>query len=216
MQNDGTEQNDGTMRTLDETGKACPAPVIDTKRALEAAAAGTAVQVLVDNTIAVENLAKFAARKGYGFTEGHREPGRFHVVLTKPKGETATPGPAPSTAPQAGIAAQRRLVVVSSQTMGNGDEKLGATLLKGFIYALTEQEQRPDAIVFYNGGAHLTVEGSESLSDLRRLADDGVEILTCGTCLDHYQLTDQLAVGGVTNMYTIAEMTMGADVVFKP
>ena len=92
----------------------------------------------------------------------------------------------------------------------------GATLLKGFLYALTEQDIWPDTVLFYNGGAFLSTAGSESLDDLRTLEDGGVEILTCGTCLNHYGLADKLAVGGVTNMYTIVELLLAADSVIKP
>ena len=74
----------------------------------------------------------------------------------------------------------------------------------------------PAPVLFYNGGAHLTCEGSDSLEDLRTLEAQGVEILTCGTCLDFYRLKEQLAVGGVTNMYDIVEKQMEADLVLRP
>lgn len=197
------------MESLDMTGQACPIPVITTKKLLEASAPGTAVEVTVDNPTAVENLAKFASQRGYGFERSGSQDGRFAVVLTSSPSPEATPTPTP--------AGRKKLVVaVSSRTMGEGDERLGATLLKGFLYALTESSNWPDAVLFYNGGAHLTVEGSESLDDLRTLADAGVEILTCGTCLNHYGLSEKLAVGGVTNMYSIVELLASADSVIKP
>ncbi len=201
------------METLDHTGKSCPIPVIETKKVLEAAAPGTSVEVIVDNPTAVENLAKFAEQRGYGFTRGDQQPADFHVVLTKPDAPGAAPGPASAAA-----AGRRpvKVVAVSSPTMGDGDDRLGATLLRGFLYALTEQDAWPDTVLFYNGGAYLTTTGSDSIDDLRRLEDAGVEILTCGTCLNHYGLAENLAVGGVTNMYTIVELLMTADVVIKP
>ena len=88
--------------------------------------------------------------------------------------------------------------------------------MKGFIFALTQQEHLPSAILFYNGGARLTCEDSASLEDLKNLASLGVEILTCGTCLNHYGLTDKLAVGDVTNMYVITEKQMQADLILRP
>lgn len=71
-------------------------------------------------------------------------------------------------------------------------------------------------MLFYNGGAALTCEGSPMLGDLRALEAEGVEILTCGTCLNFYGLTERLAVGGVTNMYVIAEKLLHAGNVVKP
>ena len=100
--------------------------------------------------------------------------------------------------------------------MGRGSDELGRVLLKGFLYALAHQPELPQTILFYNGGAHLTVQGSDSLEDLQDMAARGVEILTCGTCLNHYGLTEQLAVGGVTNMYDIVEKLTHADLVVKP
>mgnify|MGYP000470503497 CR=1 FL=1 len=97
------------------------------------------------------------------------------------------------------------VVVIANDKMGEGSEELGKTLLKAFTFALTQQDNLPKTILFYNGGASLTCEGSPMLEDLKTLEAEGVEILTCGTCLNFYGLTEKLAVGGVTNMYVIAE-----------
>ena len=88
--------------------------------------------------------------------------------------------------------------------------------MKGFLFAIGQLPELPKAILFYNGGAHLTCRGSDSLEDLKSLEAQGVEILTCGTCLNHYGLTEELAVGGVTNMYSIVEKLAGAGKVVKP
>ena len=108
------------------------------------------------------------------------------------------------------------VVVISADHMGEGDEELGKILIKGFIYALTEQDVLPQTILFYNGGAKLTCEESPTLEDLKSLEAQGVEILTCGTCLNHYGLTDKLQVGSVTNMYVIAEKMTQAGNIVKP
>ena len=100
--------------------------------------------------------------------------------------------------------------------MGDGSEELGKTLLKAFVFALPQQDKLPKTILFYNGGAALTCEGSAMLEDLKALEAQGVEILTCGTCLNFYGLTEKLAVGSVTNMYTIAEKLTQAGNVVKP
>jgi len=107
-------------------------------------------------------------------------------------------------------------VAISAAVMGEGSEELGKTLLKAFVFALTQQDKLPKTILFYNGGAALTCEGSAMLEDLKALEAQGVEILTCGTCLNFYGLTEKLAVGSVTNMYTIAEKLTQAGNVVKP
>jgi len=100
--------------------------------------------------------------------------------------------------------------------MGEGSDELGKILLKGFLYALGQQETLPKTILFYNGGAAMTCEGSPSLEDLTSLQALGVEILTCGTCLNFYGLTDKLKVGEVTNMYAITEKMSQADLIVRP
>ena len=60
------------------------------------------------------------------------------------------------------------------------------------------------------------MEGSESLEDLKVLEEQGVEIMTCGTCLDYYGIRDRLAIGGVTNMYSIVETLQNAMSVIRP
>ena len=98
---------------------------------------------------------------------------------------------------------------------GSSDE-LGKLLMKSFLFAVGQLPQLPKTMLFYNGGAKLTVKGSASLEDLKSLEAQGVEILTCGTCLNFYGLADQLAVGGVTNMYSIVETLANAGKVIKP
>ena len=102
---------------------------------------------------------------------------------------------------------------VPSQFMGRGDsEELGGILVRSFFHTLGEIEPQPDTIVFFNSGVKLVVDGSEVLEDLQALSKRGVELLACGTCLGHYHLKEEeVAVGEVSNMYTIAETLLGAD-----
>ena len=101
---------------------------------------------------------------------------------------------------------QGSVVLVGADSLGRGSEELGHKLLGGLIYAFAHQDPLPKTMVFFNGGARLTCEASESLEDVRDLESKGCEILTCGTCLDFYGIRDQLGVGGVTNLYRIAEI----------
>lgn len=206
------------MVKLDARGKACPLPVIETKKAIEALTEADTVTVLVDNEIAVQNLQKLATQKQLPATSEQLEPQVFQVTITVPAGQGQTAAEAPvvcedcAPAP-AGVGT---VVVVSSDKMGTGGEELGKLLMKGFLFALTKLDVLPKTVLFYNSGAFLTCEGSESLEDLRALEAEGVEILTCGTCLNFYHLTEKLAVGSVTNMYTIVETQMNAAKVIQP
>ena len=100
--------------------------------------------------------------------------------------------------------------------MGTGEAKLGTSLMKAFVFALTKQDQLPDTILCYNTGAYLTCEGADTLEDMKLLAAEGVSIFTCGTCLDFYGLKEKLAVGSVTNMYDIVERMESAAQIIKP
>lgn len=196
-------------------GDACPIPVVKTKNAIKELQGSGQIEVWVDNEIAVQNLMKMAQQKGYGVSSTKLEEGKFQVLLTV--GDAAA---VEESAPQAEEchvdARSSKLVAITSETMGEGDPVLGKLLMKGFIFALTQQDVLPQTILFYNGGAHLTCAGSPALEDLRSLEAQGVEILTCGTCLNHYGLAEQLQVGGVTNMYVICEKMLQASSVIKP
>lgn len=108
------------------------------------------------------------------------------------------------------------VVVISSDKMGRGNDELGKVLIKGCIFAITQLDELPKKMIFYNGGAKITCEGSDSLEDLKNLESQGVEIVTCGTCLDYYGMKDKLAVGTVTNMYDIVESMNHAGKIVKP
>jgi selenium metabolism protein YedF len=153
-----------------------------------------------------------ANQKGYEISSEKTGDNEYTVILTVGDAPEETEEEAVCTPDMRGDT----VVVISGDTMGDGDRELGETLLKGFIFALSKQEKLPSAMIFYNRGAFLTTEGSDSLEDLKSMEAMGVEILTCGTCLNHYGIAEKLCVGSVTNMYVIAEKMTGASKVVKP
>ena len=210
------------MIVLDERGKACPLPVVETKKALEAAASGEPARVLVDNEIAVQNLRKLADHKGWSFCWEKRGGGDFQAWITREAGESLSEEKQRETeepeCPDCRTEGIRPglTAVISSEAMGQGDDRLGKILMKSFLFALTQQDILPETVLLYNGGAFLSCEGSESLEDLKKLEELGVEILTCGTCLDFYGLKEKLAVGGISNMYEIVEKQCRAHTILRP
>jgi len=102
------------------------------------------------------------------------------------------------------------VVAISSNTMGRGDDELGQVLLRNFLHTLGEVTPRPDLLILFNSGVMLAVEGSPALDDLRALADQGVQVLLCGTCLGHFDLKEKVVVGEISNMYTISETMLRA------
>lgn len=200
------------MIQIDARGDVCPLPVVKAKKAIADLHGAGQVEVLVDNEIAVQNLTKMAQQKGFGSTAEKRAEREYRVVFTV--GEAAPASEEPKTCTP--DARTDTVVAIGSDKMGVGSDELGKTLMKAFVFALTQQDTLPKTILFYNGGASLTCAGSPMLEDLKALEAQGVEILTCGTCLNFYGLTEKLAVGGVTNMYVIAEKMLGAGNVVKP
>ena len=205
-------------KTVNAIGDACPIPVVKTKNAIkEMGSEGGSVETLVDNEIAVQNLTKMANQKGYPVHSEKLEQNKYRVVMTI--GETAAEEITEEKDEAVCIPDRRTdntVVVISSSCMGEGDDALGAVLMKGFLYAISQQDELPATILFYNGGAKLTCEDAPTLEDLKSMEAQGVEILTCGTCLNHYGLTEKLQVGTVTNMYVIAEKMTQASRIVKP
>ena len=196
---------------VNAVGDQCPIPVVKATKALaEVTEAGT-VEVQVDNEIAIQNLTRLADSKGLKSKSEKLGDKLFSITME-------VTGPVAADGSEAVCVPDSRgdfIVAVDSDVMGRGSDELGATLMKGFIYAVSQLEKLPRAMLFYNGGAKLTVEGAVSVEDLKNMEAQGVEILTCGTCLNFYGLTDKLAVGSVTNMYTIVEKLSSARVI-KP
>ena len=202
-------------KIIDCKGMACPLPVVNAKKAAEELKAGDVLTVLVDNEIAVQNLTRFAEHKGFGVSAEKKADKEYAVIMTV----SGTAAEETGEEEIACVMDSRRkgmLVVLSANVMGTGDPKLGTSLMKAFVFALTKQDQLPDTILCYNSGAYLTCEGADTLEDLKLLKGEGVTILTCGTCLDFYGLKEKLAVGGVTNMYDIVERMENAAQIIKP
>ena len=205
------------MIKVNAIGDACPIPVVKTLNAIKELKGADVIETMVDNETAVQNLIRMADKKGCKVNAEKISDNEFKVTIEVGEAALATPVDTDNVVcelPKSGK--KNTVVVISSKAMGHGGDELGTALMKGFIFALSQQETLPTTILFYNGGANIPVEGSVSLEDLKNMEAQGVEILTCGTCLNFYGLTEKLAVGEVTNMYTIVEKMTGADLIIKP
>lgn len=194
------------MKVIDCRKMPCPAPVIAAKRALEESV-GEKLQILVDPGAPRENVSRFATGRGYVVQETPFEDG---FALTIEGGNPVPADQATTSAPT-----QKTAMLITSDRLGNGADELGRLLMKNFIITLLDLERLPDRMLFVNSGALLTTEGSEVLEALDALGNKGVEILTCGVCLDFYHRKDKLMAGSVTNMLTIAESLMEAGTVIR-
>ena len=192
------EGGTGVTKIVDARGLACPQPVVLTKKALEEV---DQLTTIVDNATARENVSRLARKENCEVEVEEKVEGIF-LHLTKTGSKETDLAAVPMAGPT--------VVVVGGDCMGRGSEELGDILVRSFMHTLNEAEPRPDKLIFFNSGVKLTVEGSEVLEDVKALEEGGAEILVCGTCLDYFKLKEKIAVGEVSNMYTIAETLLGA------
>lgn len=186
------------MKTVDARGRACPEPVILTRKAL---AEVSELLVIVDNDTAQMNVRRMAEKSGHRVETEQKADG-IYLHITQATGSAT----AEETQHVSNI-----VVLVASDSMGRGEAELGQILVRGFLHTLNEVEPLPATLVFINSGVKLVAEGSPVVDDLRAQCDKGVEVLACGTCLNYYALKDKVAVGQVSNMYSIAEALLRAD-----
>lgn len=177
---------------INALGQACPLPVIKAKQAINEHP-GEEIIILVDNEAATENLKKLSGNMGMTSEVKEESPNVYRVKIS-------------GTREVNSVSSDGYVIVLASNEMGGGDADFGKKLLEGFIYAITEQDELPKAILLYNSGVYMATENLKSIEDLTILAGKGVEVLSCGLCLDFYGLKEKLAVGEITNMYRICEL----------
>ncbi|MDB8805739.1 MULTISPECIES: sulfurtransferase-like selenium metabolism protein YedF [unclassified Romboutsia] len=182
---------------IDARGLACPKPVINTKKELDKLENGV-IRVTVDNTMAKENIIKLSKSSNCESSVLREEEDLIVVEITK--GENV------KIEEDTKVDLDNKCIFISSDKMGQGNDELGEVLIKGYIYTLTETKPYPKHIVFVNSGVKLTTVNEATVENLKILENNGVEILSCGTCLDYYNLKESLKVGTVTNMYNIVEV----------
>lgn len=198
---------------LDCRGLACPQPVIKAKELLDSLAQGT-VEVLVDNEAAQSNLERFGKGQGYG-VEIRASGETRHITISK----GSHGGPAKDLAPEdyrCDLPTTGLVIVVPADTMGRGNDALGGVLMRAYIKTLKHLNPLPAKIFFYNAGVKITATESDLIAPLKELADQGVEIYSCGTCLDFFNLKDTLLVGKPSNMFEIMDAMAQASKVVSP
>lgn len=192
----------GVRKELDVRGIACPGPVIETKKALESLESGI-IEVVVDNQVSAANVEKLAKGLGYPVLIEQKD-GLYQLTITK--GQVESRDLIIEETDETEI-----VLFIGNHLIGNGDETLGKLLLKNFLYALTESNPKPKKILLMNSGVKIAIQGAEALGNLQNLANQGAEVLVCGTCLDYYQIKEQLQVGRISNMYDISEAMLQAQ-----
>lgn len=194
------------MNTIDTRGLLCPTPLIMTKRAITASNVGDRIEVLSDNDTAKCNLLDYIKELGYE-AECANDNGTFRITFSIDTQATLSMDRHSDTQIFCATPQESKrgdyVVVLKSEFMGDGERELGAMLMRACINSLSELDSLPATIVIYNSGVMLAVTGTDTAESLKKLSDRGIEIIVCGTCVDYYNVKDQLAVGTISNMYRI-------------
>ena len=197
------------MKTLDCRGLACPQPVLRTKQFIESDFESAEVSVVVDNAASAQNVVRFL--ESQGFTASTQQSGDDLEVRAQKSGDKTPAVPEAET----GKAAEKTLVLITKSTMGFGDDVLGSGLMRNFLGTLNEMGDVLWRLVFLNSGVKLTIKGAETLPAIQQLEAQGVSVLVCGTCLNHFKLLEQKQVGETTNMLDIVTSLQLADKVIS-
>ena len=215
------EQTD--IVVVDARGKECPLPLIMTRKALRSAAPGNRLRVLVDNSTSRDNLLAFLKELKCGPSAEETGNGEFAVLATvsaegvkAPESAAACPAPAAPEPAAANGVRPGYVVALGSDKMGSGDDELGAILMKAFVNSLGEQDVLPGHVLCYNGGVKLLLPEASTSQSLAALAERGVDVVACGTCLNYYGIKEKIATGRVGNMFLITELMAGATSLVKP
>ena len=194
---------------LDCRGLACPAPVLETKKALDTKGPNKII-VTVDNEAAKENISRFLGSQGFEVSI-RGEGNDFHVSGTKTGGNVVKSAIIEEQEEEK----QKIMVMIATNRIGYGDDELGKKLLQSFLKTLQEMGDELWRLVFVNNGVKLTIGASGALPDLKKLDEQGIQILVCGTCLNHFDILDKKQVGETTNMLDIVTAMQLADKVIN-
>jgi len=201
------------MQVVDGKGLLCPQPLILTRKALKNCLPGETLKIECDNQTAYQNIMTYL--KDQSLTpSGNEKEGIFQIEVINQQNMTAEENDSFGMNP--GICSSAYVVAIGSDRMGEGDPQLGAILMKGFLNALPEQPVLPTHLIFYNSGVKLTTKDSGVISSIKELEAGGVDILVCGTCIDFYELKDQLGAGRISDMFTLTEIMAKTGHVVKP
>ena len=196
-------------KEIDCRGLACPAPVLQTKEALEKNHPNL-IKVVVDNEASRQNVCRFMESQNLEVTVQQEGPD-FHVIGRV--GENVSSEVPEDKKPE--TEHKKIMVMVANDCMGHGDDELGEKLMVSFLKTLKEMGEELWRLVFVNNGVKLTIEGSDVLPVIQELEKEGIHILVCGTCLTHFDLLDQKKAGETTNMLDIVTAMQLADKVIN-
>jgi len=183
---------------IDCRNMACPMPVVTAEKRYKEAKEGDTYTVVVNDETSAQNIARAVKQWGGEYVQ-ERKGQDYLISITKGKSVEV---------PKTMVG---RVLLITSDTVGRGDDELGRVLMRALIASLGESQVYPSHLIFLNAGVKLTTEGSPLLEQIKRLEGEGVQVLSCGTCLDFYGIKDKLQVGKVTNFMEITTLLLTSE-----
>ncbi|MBT3206827.1 MAG: sulfurtransferase-like selenium metabolism protein YedF [Bacteroidetes bacterium] len=201
------------MKIVNAKGQSCPKPLIMTKKALSELRENEALKILLDNEVSKINVVSYLKDNDY-YPEVEKKDKEFVIVMNK-NTKTEVELPYEEYCKPSGKIGDF-VVSIQKNKMGDGSDELGEILMKAFVNSLPDASFLPSVIIFINSGIQLCIEDSPVIESLKKMEENGVEILVCGTCLDYFNKLKNLEAGKVSNMYEITEKLTNASKVIYP
>jgi len=195
------------MQKVDARGQSCPQPVIMTRKAV--AGGANELEVTVDNKIAANNVKRFLEKSGFD-TSLDEQDGDISVTGKKNCSSCKT-----EEEPSQDEGVMNTTVFISRNVVGGNDMELGEVLIKAFLSTLAQMPTPPKYISLMNEGIKLALKGTSTCESLQELQKKGSEVLVCGTCSNHFKLTEQVGVGVISNMFDITDSLLSVEKVIS-
>lgn len=192
-------------KSIDVRGLTCPQPVLNTKKALDEGNFSI-LEIIGDSEAAKENVTSLLHKMNYQILSTSQDGETFKIIVSGDENQIHQDVDVKKVPKLLG-----KVLFISSDKLGKGNDELGAMLMKAFTYSLTELKTKPEVLLFMNSGVKLCIKGAETLENLQKLEKSGSKILVCGTCLNYYKISEQLQVGKISNMYDISEHLLGKN-----
>ena len=204
------------MRIVDTKGQKCPLPIIETRKALRECLAGETFMVITDNNTAFSNISRFLNDNKIQFSVSEAKDIRTFTITNEKSVTLTTPSEDYCEVSEPLFPKGDYAVVISSELMGQGDDELGRRLIKSFFVALSCLDKMPSSVMFYNSGVKLTVKDSEVIDILHEIENKGVELIICGTCVDHYKIAERISIGKLSDMFIITQKLSETGNIIRP
>ena len=203
------------MKVVDTRGLKCPAPLIKTRRALNEAAEGESLHIVIDNPASLGNIKRFLKDNNLGYSE-KEENGTWTIVVNRGEVLPQMENIKEYCSVEGERTGKNVVVAITSDKMGSGDDELGGKLINSFFKVLPLVQPLPSAVVFYNSGVKLAVAGTPVEEYLKEIETKGVQLYLCTTCIDFFSLKESVMLGRISDMYQILNVLNEADLIIKP